>query len=159
MDDYGVLPTLLYNQAPYGSPEGLARVLGFVHLYRASGIHLLAFFTAIEFLIAWVFRKAHYSALISKWICFFLCMAAMFWIWHIQDERVTLIRPIGTFLIRSWFRGKGVLTKTLLPLALTFIFESLVSWPTSFSEGALHYYLSVAAIALASARTDFDGPP
>ena len=149
MDEFGVLDRLIFDQAAVGNAEPIARLLGMVHLYRASGVHLLAFFAVLEMTVEWVFKTWGLKVERSKLLVLILCSFAIFWIWKLQAFRVTLIRPILTFLIRLFFKERGAKARIGIPLALTFISEWIISRQTPLSEGALHYYFSVGGGLLA----------
>lgn len=144
MDDYGVLDRLIFNQKSPNDAEALANVLGLVHLYRTSGVHLLAFFSFIKWVVQWFGKRLGLRAEHAELFSLILSAVCIFWIWSLQDYRPTLIRPILTFLFRAFFKVRGAQSRILLPLGLTFLSEVFLSPDSSFTEGALHYYLSVA---------------
>jgi competence protein ComEC len=143
LDQFGVLDQLIYGQTSASSAEPIARILGLVHLYRASGVHLLAFFTCLDFALEWILKSLGCSPKRGRFIGLGITGISIFWIWKLQNFRLTLIRPIFTFIIRQFFQNRGARAKIILPLVLTFIFECILSPTTSLSSGAFHYYLSV----------------
>jgi competence protein ComEC len=144
MDQFGVLDRLIYGKAAPGNAESICRLLGMVHLYRASGVHLLAFFTFLNGVVFWTSKRLGLKVEKSKFLGIALTGLTIYWIWSLQDFRITLIRPILTFIIRLYFKEKGATARIAIPLALTYICECLLSSESSWSEGALHYYFSVA---------------
>jgi competence protein ComEC len=143
LDQFGVLDQLIYGQTSASSAEPIARILGLVHLYRASGVHLLAFFMFLDFALEWMLKSLGCDPKRGRFIGLLITGISIFWIWRLQDFRLTLIRPIFTFIIRQFFQNRGARAKIILPLLLTFIFECILSPTTSLSSGAFHYYLSV----------------
>lgn len=144
MDAQGVLSTLFFNQPPSHSPEGLARVLGMVHLYRTSGIHFLAFFSFLEWALSHAFRAFGLRVKNSRFLTLTLCFISIFWIWHLQAFRPSLLRPIATFLIRAFFKERGGLVRVGIPLIFTWLTEWVSIGNPYFAFGALHYYFAVA---------------
>jgi competence protein ComEC len=144
MDEFGVIDRLIFNRETAANVEPLAVLLGMVHLYRASGVHLLGFFSFLKFVTNAVFKALGLKPERADFVSLILTGISIFWIWKFQDFRISLIRPIFTFLIRCFFKNRGAKARVLIPLLLTFIFETLLSRQTSLSDGALHYYLSVA---------------
>ena len=149
MDDFGVLSRLLFNQNTAGNVEGVARCLGLVHLYRASGVHLLAFFTFLDRGLSWILRTLGIRVRVYQILNLLIVAVTIFWIWKLQDFRLTFVRPILTFLIRKFFTVRGAKARVLVPLGLTFISEFILSRESSLSDGALDYYLSVSGGLLA----------
>ena len=43
-DPYGILASLFFHDSHLSRVEGLFRLVGFVHLFRSSGLHLFALF-------------------------------------------------------------------------------------------------------------------
>ena len=143
LDEFGVLDQLIYGHEAGVNAEPIARILGLVHLYRASGVHLLAFLTFLDVILEWTLKSLGLDPKRGRVVGLLVTGIAIFWIWKLQDYRLTLIRPIFTFLIREFFQNRGARAKIILPLLLTFIFEFILSPGTTFTGGALHYYVSV----------------
>lgn len=164
-DPDGVLTALFTHVAVKNSPEGVFRILGFVHLYQASGIHLLVFFSFLEFGLEKLWLKSRLPIRASKTVSLVLCSIAGFWIWSLQNFALSFARPMLTFYIRSFFKSRGAIPKVLVPLACTLLLDVLIreitlgssqfgesGTPTLtpvFTTGALHFYLSVAGGLLA----------
>ena len=123
MDPHALLSTLIYNQSTAHSAEGLARILGMVHLYRTSGLHFLAFFTFLEWSILTLLALFQVEIKVRRGITLIICCAAIYWIWSLQAFRPTLLRPIATFLIRIFFQNRGAIARIALPLVFTFLVE------------------------------------
>ncbi len=148
-DPYGVLGSIIYHESHFPNLEGLFRLMGVVHLYRSSGIHFFTFFMGLDFLILWTGRKlriraktAHLCSLLGIGICGFS-------IWKLQGFPISVVRPLLGFLLRKWFRERGVTAKTLFPLSLTLFLEWIITRDQGFSPGAMHYYFAVAGSLIA----------
>ena len=144
MDASALLETLFFNRSSVQSPEGIARILGMVHLYRASGIHFLAFFTFLDWFLYQISTAWRLRVKTGKFLTLLLCLISIFWIWQLQAFRVGLIRPIATFLFRTFFKNRGAVVQIAVPLVLSFVFEWAVVKNPFTVPGAVHYYLAVA---------------
>ena len=126
-----VFQKLLFNETVVNSPEGVLRILGFVHLYTASGIHIYALMSFLE-------RIANHSKL-PKWLLRSVGYAWVIYLWKLQAFRLGFARPLFTFFIRSYAKEKGLKWRVLYPLAITFLIDLLFR----IEAGRLHYYLAV----------------
>jgi competence protein ComEC len=151
-DPYGVISSLLTHDLIQSSPEGLFRVLGFVHLYRASGIHLLVFFSLLDWIVQKIGMEVGISPKKYRWISFGLCSMSAFWIWSIQGFNVSFFRPLSTFYIRYFFKVRGAIARTLVPLMITCMIDGIIHHGNWFEGGLLHYYLAVMGGLLALER-------
>ena len=144
LDDYGVLNRLLFNEK-VDSEEDLFRILGLVHLFTASGIHIYALMHALERATEWMVRVMGLAGIWLKTLQLWLGLGLLFYLWSLQDFRLGFTRPILVFLLRAWMREKGFRWRVLYPLVLCFIFD----WAFGSSEGRVHYYLAVGGGLLA----------
>jgi competence protein ComEC len=132
--DYGVLSKLYFNQALPGSPEGILRELGFVHLYAASGIHVYAFLTFLEIAAARFSKKIY-----AKWLVRAFGFFILACLWKLQGYRLGFARPILTFLIREFARARGVEWRIFYPLGITLLLDFIFH----LDSGRAHYYLAI----------------
>ena len=130
-DTYGILNRLLLNQPIEPSPEGIFRILGFVHLYTASGLHLIA----LEVFLQRIFgRTLAMKKILTVLFLFFLIL-----IWKLQGFRLGFARVLVLFFLRSLARAKGYRWRVYYPLLLAFCFDFAVG----IDSGWQHYYLAI----------------
>lgn len=146
-DQYGILQRLLLNEKPDPSPEGLFRILGFVHLYTASGLHLLALEAFLNrFLARSLFTKKLLT--IGFWLFLFL-------IWKLQGFRLGFARILLLFFLKAMARVNGLRWKVYYPLFLAFCFD----FALGIDSGWQHYYLAILGgmlgLAFAQDRSTF----
>jgi competence protein ComEC len=157
LDHYGILARLLFGKpASDGTQidEGIFRLLGFVHLFSASGIHIYALLRLIErgaSRMASAIGVSRYAPIVKR-IQFCAGLGFLFLVWTVQSYRLGFARPISIFLLRTYAREAGFKWQVFYPLVLTFLIDVLISIATSphvsFLEiliegGRLHYYLAV----------------
>lgn len=130
-DTYGILNRLLLNQHIEPSPEGLLRVLGFVHVYTASGLHLIAL---ESFLQRFFGRNLRARKILTVSFWFFLLL-----IWKLQGFRLGFARILILFFLRSLARSKGFRWRVYYPLFLAFCFD----FALGIDSGWQHYYLAI----------------
>jgi competence protein ComEC len=142
-DSYGVLHRLVLNEKIIPSPEGLLRLLGFVHLYTASGLHLLA-------LESWIqnnpFRTLKAKKLLTVFFWFLVLM-----LWRLQGYRLGFARILVLFFLRQLAKEKGLKWRVYFPLALTLVFDLILG----IDSGWKHYYLAILGgmVGAETART------
>ncbi len=130
-DSYGILSRLLLNQPIEPSPEGVLRLLGFVHVYSASGLHLIA----LESFLQRFFGKSLVTKKILT-VCFWFFL---FLIWYIQGFRLGFSRILLLFFLRALARTKGFRWRVYYPLFLAFCFD----FALGINSGWQHYYLAI----------------
>ena len=138
-DDYGIIGRLIFGGSPAPSEE-ILRLLGFVHLYSSSGIHLYAFLRTIERALLFGARSLGLQATRIKGVQFWVGTLLLFYVWSLQSFRVGFARPMMIFLIRSWVSKRGVRWRVLYPLLICLFFDLFFL----HSFGRAHYYLAVA---------------
>lgn len=148
-DPYGILASLLFHESRLGRVEGLFRLVGFVHLFRSSGLHLFALFfwgdRAIRFFLKGQGISPEAARICSGTLHASLALST----WVMQGFHFSWGRPMMTHLLRSYFRSRGTRVRVLFPLLFTAGLEYLLSREKGMSPGALHYYLAVAGSLVA----------
>ncbi len=143
------LHALLFHHPVASGVDGLLRLMGVVHLYGASGIHLYAVLNWIE----WGFKNLGRKKEIPvRWIRFLILVAFLgvsILIWRGQGFSFALFRPLCTILLRLLLRELGVRIWIFGPLVVTLGLESLFCFKTGLSPGAYHYYLAVGGSLVA----------
>jgi len=130
-DTYGVLHRLILNEKILPSPEGVLRTLGFVHLYTASGLHLIALESFIQ--------KHFVKTLAAKKVLTVLFWFFLFMIWKVQGFRLGFARVLVLFFLRALAREKGLRWRVFFPLLITFCFDMALG----IDAGWKHYYLAI----------------
>jgi len=130
-DEYGIVHRLLLNETVLPSPEGLFRILGFIHLYSASGLHLMAL---ENFLQRFLGRTLAARKILTVFFLFFLLV-----VWKLQGFRLGFARILILFFLKAHAREQGLRWRIYYPLFLAFCFDFAVG----IDAGWLHYYLAI----------------
>ncbi len=149
-----VIHSLIHHQAPRDGSDQWFRLAGVVHLYSASGIHLLA-------LLYWIERSVLFlglrSRLRAEWlhVIVWLAFAAVAGlVWKAEGFHFSLVRPILSILLRRWIRLSGRTAGRFVPLGLVLLVEWIFTRSRGWSPGAMHYYLAVGGSLVALAGTE-----
>ena len=146
-DTYGILNRLLLNEPLHPSPEGLFRLLGFVHVYSASGLHLIA----LESFLQRFFGKSLITRKILT-VCFWIFLMM---IWKLQGFRLGFARVLILFFLRALARAQGYQWRIYFPLFLAFCLD----FALGIDSGWQHYYLAIlggmVGLEFAGARNTF----
>jgi beta-lactamase superfamily II metal-dependent hydrolase len=148
-DPYGVLSSLLFHENHLSKQEGLFRLMGFVHLYRSSGLHLFALFLWCERILALLLKGREIPPAIARGLAGAGCLWVAFSVWKLQGFHFSWFRPILTFLLRRFFEVRGARVRILFPLGFTALCEWILARDRGGSPGALHYYLAVSGSLIA----------
>jgi competence protein ComEC len=130
-DTYGVLNRLILNEKIDPSPEGVLRILGFVHLYTASGLHLIAL---ESFLQRFFGRTLTSQRVLTMCFWFFLIL-----LWKLQGFRLGFTRILLLFFMKAWAKESGHTWRKYYPLFFAFCFDMLAG----IESGWQHYYLAI----------------
>ncbi len=149
---FGVIESLIHHRLPRDHADQWFRMAGGVHLYTASGIHLLA-------LLAWLERGARVIGVRTRiradWIegAVWLAFAGIsLLVWKLEGFHFSLFRPLTSILIRRWMRLAGRKADVFLPFGMVLMLEALFAGFQGWSPGAWHYYLAVGGALVALAR-------
>ncbi len=143
---------LLFHEPVPSRFDGFFRDLGFVHLFSASGIHLLALFFWIELACKRGGMALGIPIRVVRPGIHVLFFSVCLLVWKIEGFHFSLFRPLFSVLIRMGVRATGFRTPILLPLFVVFLTECLLRIPEGLSHGAVHYYLAVGGSLLALSR-------
>jgi beta-lactamase superfamily II metal-dependent hydrolase len=138
-DQWNVVHRLILNQQQPGSPEGLLRTLGWVHVYGSSGIHIYALADCVAFIMQ---RIAIFNPRFTqwlKWIVMLIVFLLFILLWSLQGFRFGFLRPLFLIGIRWWAQAQGMQFRWWAPLTITGIMDSVLGVP----GGRMHYYLCV----------------
>ncbi len=148
-DPYGILASLFFHESRLRRVESLFRLVGFVHLFRSSGLHLFALFFWADRGIRF-FLKGRGASPEAARVCSGVLHASLaLATWVMQGFHFSWARPMMTHLLRSYFRTRGVRVRILFPLLFTAGLECILSREKGISPGAFHYYLAVAGSLVA----------
>ncbi|MBU6154833.1 MAG: ComEC/Rec2 family competence protein [Bdellovibrionales bacterium] len=148
------MDALLFHKPVSSGVDGVLRTMGVVHLYGASGIHLYAVLSWIEFACKKVGRARGLPARGVRLAILALFLLLALWIWKLQGFSFSLFRPLCSILIRAILRESGVRVWIFAPLVMTLVLEYVLSIKTGLSYGAHHYYLAVGGSLVALSRGD-----
>lgn len=151
---YGVIESLIFHRLPPDHSDQWFRAAGVVHLYSASGIHLLALLGLLEggLKIAGARTRVRAETLeVWVWVCFAVISIL---IWRAEGFHFSLFRPLVSILLRRWLRLSGRSAGVFLPLAIVLVLEGVFAHFRGWSPGAWHYYLAVGGSLVALARRD-----
>ena len=149
--------SLVFHDPVKSNLDGFFRDLGLVHLFTASGIHLLALFFWLDLLIKAAGRRL---AIPIRWVKpfhYFVFLIISLLVWSVEGFHPSLFRPLLSVLIRVGLKEFGFRAPVLFPLALVFSFEWALSFKPGLPPGATHYYLSVAGSLIALSRENSSG--
>jgi beta-lactamase superfamily II metal-dependent hydrolase len=130
-DTYGVLNRLILNEKITPSPEGVMRILGFVHLYTASGLHLIALESFLQRFFGKTIKSRKFLTVVF-WLFIFL-------IWKVQGFRPGFARIVFIFLLKALAKENGFIWRRYIPLFLAFCFDFVFGT----EAGWQHYYLAI----------------
>lgn len=127
------------------SPDGFLRMLGFVHLYSASGIHLYAAAYAVERILFWAGAPVRFH-----WLCRWLAGLVWLVLWMLNGLRAGMLRPVIVVCLRSSALALGVrwtlFSPLILALAVDLAVASVYAWrgdAGAWAPGRWHYALAV----------------
>ena len=148
-----LIRSLLFHEPVGSGVDGVFRAMGAVHLFTASGIHLLALFFWLELILkrSGETFQIPIRRIKAAGLAGFLAVSLL--VWKNEGFHPSLFRPLLSVLIRLGLREAGFRTPVLLPLVVVLLFEALISLRTGVSPGAIHYYLAVGGSLLALARS------
>lgn len=118
-----------------------ARLLGLVHLYSMTGIHLYAFLDLVERAAARVGESVGLRASLARRSA--LALSTLLWVclWGAQGYRPGMLKPLALVALRTWGRAMGIRFAPLAPLVIAVAFASLLF---GLNLGTLIYFLAVA---------------
>jgi beta-lactamase superfamily II metal-dependent hydrolase len=162
-DRAGLLRKLLLNESPppkssddearsFKLHQDLLRIMGWVHLLTASGIHLLAWMAWSRFVVmrgplGWAFRRWEGWGLRTSRV---ISSLGVLWIWVLSGARAGLLRPMLVLGMRAALIRSGRRVGRWLPLGFALGVDcafALLGEATGRSEwapGREHYALAVA---------------
>jgi beta-lactamase superfamily II metal-dependent hydrolase len=162
-DGLGIARKLLLNQGVPGAPADLLRLLGFVHLYSAAGIHLYSLaMTAGRFsllLVRFTGIEAGMAVRLSATISF----VTWIFVWLLSGLRAGMLRPFIIVLLRTIARRLGFKWRILSPLIVALSVDMLIGIGrallvgdrlAAWAPGRLHYGLAVGGGLLALEAKD-----
>ncbi|NDG84975.1 MAG: hypothetical protein EBX52_08065 [Proteobacteria bacterium] len=149
-----LIRSLLFHERIPSGVDGLFRAMGVVHLFTASGIHLLALFFWLGLLAKHLGLHMRLPVRRVRSATLLVFLAISFLVWKSEGFHPSLFRPLLSILVRSGLRQAGFRTPVLLPLGVVFLFEELIRIRTGLDPGAVHYYLAVAGSLIALARSE-----
>lgn len=156
-DPTGVFRALLLQQAIPGSPLGIYRLLGFVHLATAAGVHIYAIH---RIWLSFVFRIASLFGLSPRRSRAFSEASAWLWTmlaWALSGFRLGLLRPWLVICMRSAAESLGLRFRRYAPLTLSLTLDLLIGWYRGEAL-TLHSGRWIYALAVGGALTAWDGP-
>jgi beta-lactamase superfamily II metal-dependent hydrolase len=147
-----VIEALIFHRMPADPTDDWFRLVGVVHLYSASGIHLLALLSWIETgTLAWG-RRSGLRVETLQTLVWILFLGISMMVWKAEGFHFSLFRPLMTILLRRWLRLNGRLVGVFAPLFGVLILEALLTFRQGWSPGATHYYLAVGGACVALLR-------
>ncbi len=149
-DSLGIMRKLILNEK---TPEGqydFLRLMGFVHLFSASGLHLYAARTILN---SFVWRILFFLGVPIKILNPFVkCLTLLFWFWAwaLNGFRAGMLRPWIIVWLRFFAEILGFKWRAWSPLFLAIcvdltvaISRDLLGFPGAWAMGRWHYALAV----------------
>jgi len=150
-DRSGILRKLLIGESSPETHAGFLRLLGFVHVFSSSGIHLYACLAAIQALGFFLVCRTRLSVSggiraveIASWIVFLFA-------WVLQGMRLGMLRPLIVLVLRRAALAMGIRWRLWAPLAAAILLDAAAAFArwlffdAPLSSGGLHYALAVGA--------------
>ncbi len=123
-DRFGVLRQLLLNESSQSG--SLLRVLGFVHLISATGIHFCALSAWIALLLSAALRLTSIPVRFALFIKRTLMLSAWLWCWCLAGARVGMLRPLFLLAVQALSKGMGFRWKRGTPLLIALLADFLI---------------------------------
>ncbi|MBI2711942.1 MAG: MBL fold metallo-hydrolase [Bdellovibrio sp.] len=133
-DRLGMARSLILDEKNPDSPIPLLRILGFVHVASASGIHLYALATWIEKCVLFFSKKTGIPLSLAIWINRGLSFGFCFWVWLLSGARLGLLRPSFVLLIKAAARIGGLEWRRYFPLLFALVLEVFISFSDSLNR-------------------------
>jgi competence protein ComEC len=92
-DSFGIFRSLILSEKIDFDKIEMLRTLGFVHLYTASGIHLYAIMTVLDYLIRNICLYFKISIQIGIILSYIVSFLLCFYIWILAGARIGMLRP------------------------------------------------------------------
>ncbi len=151
-DHFGIFKRLLLNESGPHDYSSFFRLVGFVHLFSASGIHLYALSMWVGWCASIVGSRLLVPIAIALPIARILSGSIWFWGWALTGCKLSMLRPLLLIGIRRSASILGFRWKVWAPLALAIFLDlgfSIFVSKTDWVQGAAFYSLAIAGGALA----------
>jgi competence protein ComEC len=147
-DSSGILRKLVLDEGDAGGSSGIARLLGFVHLFSVTGLHLLVLAACAHALVREGARRLHVPAGLGLASARAVSACLGFFAWALCGFRSGMLRPLLLIGLRSAARSQGIRWRSGHALAAGMAAELLFAGWTGWL-GRIHYVLAVAGATLA----------
>jgi competence protein ComEC len=151
-DRFGIFKRLLLNESGPHDFSSFFRVVGFVHLFSASGIHLYALSFCLGWLVSAIGSRLLIPISIALPIARILSSALWCWGWALTGCKLSMLRPLLLIGIRRSASIMGFRWRVWAPLALSIFLDigfSIFVSKNDWIQGAAFYALAIAGGALA----------
>jgi len=154
-DPQGILRRLIVDERTPGNPHGFLRILGFVHLISATGIHLYALQKLSYSTLLWITKFMRLPVGAGLWIAGILSNFLWISAWTLEGLRPGMLRPWLIVSFRSFAQFFGIRWFLWAPLALAMgldlgvaLVRWIIGWPEGevgnpWAPGRVHYALAV----------------
>ncbi|MBY0470759.1 MBL fold metallo-hydrolase [bacterium] len=147
-DSLGIFRKLLLGETGSGVDLGLFRILGFVHLENATGIHLYALAVWVDYLCMQIFSLFRGSVRFGNYLSRGLSASAWIGAWALAGGRMGMFRPLLIVFARKAAVSLGFRWRAYAPLAVALLSD--VIWVGGVHQGRIHYALAVGGGLLAA---------
>lgn len=150
VDFLGILRSLFLSESVSSQSGEWLRLLGFVHLLTASGLHLLSLFAFTESLFKKTCSMIGFSSQRARLIHRLFNFYIFAFVWVLQGFRSGFLRPLLMVGIKVFLTERGMRLKPHAALLIAVVMDALWSWiwtfffdQTSWGMGRWHYFLAV----------------
>jgi competence protein ComEC len=137
-DPLGIARSLLLGESVNSSSQLILRHLGWVHLYYASGIHLIALAWILSAFSGVLGEALGLSIQSERHLKGVITFLAWSFCWILMGARLGLLRPIFILFLKTLSDYLGLRWRKYSPLALAFLMEFILSHFHMNSQGILY---------------------
>lgn len=135
LDPWGVLRKLALGQSTSGTPDAVLRILGFVHILSASGIHLLALYALVTRATLFLMELCGAPLALALGVSRLASFIIWLWAWILRGCTPGMLRPWVLITTRSCADQLGLRLQPWTPIILLLT----LNWAYNFSHaGKLH---------------------
>lgn len=156
-DRLGILRNLLLSERTTHSTQGLLRILGFVHLFTATGIHLYALAQLWSAAFQRIAGIASLPVGLALWINRIFVFLTWSFAWCLAGARAGMVRPWIIVLLRKTAKTLGFRWQPWAPLIISIVADlgiaitrQLMHLPGAWAPGRWIYALAVGGGMMAA---------
>lgn len=126
-DPFGIVRSLLLDEKSKNTPLAMFRILGFVHLLSATGIHLYTISVWMDNLSQGLCTYLRIPLFMGLWIARIASSLCIFTLWVLNGARFGMLRPWILMMIRKMALLLGFRWKKASPLCCAICIDLAIS--------------------------------